>query len=339
MDNLLAQPHPASDALLRAGIAFAQRGAYPEAVRAFTRCVHDYPALFEGHYNLALAELAQDHLSQALADIEQAPHRSEDEATARIYLRGKIEAGIGRNQAAIEDLSAAFRKYPRQENYALDLGLVYLKEHAYLDSERVFAQGLALNPHSSYLSLGLALAQFLGGRTTKSVVASRRVLAADPDFSPARLLLGFTLYMDGKLPEVRQVAADGLKLPDPDPYLYYLEAVTIIKQHGREYAQILRDLNAAERRIPNCGLCYVASGKVHEKQNGLQDALSDLQKSVQLAPDLAEGWYHLAAVYDRLGDATHAAEARSHFRALKENADEREREMLRGALIQSLAGK
>ena len=88
LKRLLAEPHPSSDALMRTGIAFAQDGRYPEAVRAFTRCVRDYPALFEGHYNLALAEVAQDHYPQALAAIDQAQPQSEDESTARVYLRG-----------------------------------------------------------------------------------------------------------------------------------------------------------------------------------------------------------------------------------------------------------
>jgi tetratricopeptide (TPR) repeat protein len=336
LDELLNQPHPDADVLLRTGIAFAQKGQFGEAARAFSRCVQDYPALFEGHYNLALAELAQDHFSQAFAAIDQAPAQSDEAFTARNYLRGKIEASMGRTKAAVQDLSAAFEKDPGQENYALDLGLVYLQTHAYPDSERVFAQGSTLNPQSTYLLLGLALAQFLGGRTSQSMDSARRVLAVDPAFSPARLLLGFTLYFDGKFAEARDVASAGLKLPDPDPYLYYLEAVTLFKQHGPEHAQILRDLAAAEKSIPDCALCYVASGKVHEEQNELPDALSDLQKSVQLAPDLSEGWYHLAQVESRLGNAAEAARARERFQGMKVGADEHEKEMMRGVLLQSL---
>ena len=112
LNRLLAEPHPSSDALMRTGIAFAQEERYPEAVRAFTRCVRDYPALFEGHYNLALAELAQDHHPEALAAIERAQPQSEEESTARVYLRGKIEAGMGRTDLAQQDLAAAFGKNP-----------------------------------------------------------------------------------------------------------------------------------------------------------------------------------------------------------------------------------
>lgn len=339
LNKLLDEPHPGSDALMRTGISFAQKGMFPVAVRAFTRCVHDYPALFEAHYNLALAELAQEHYPQALAAIDHAQPQSEEESTARVYLRGKIEAGMGRTEVAQKDLAAAFAKDPGQENYALDLGLLDLETHAYPEAERVFAQGSNLNPRSNYLLLGLALSQFMGGHASQSLEASRRVLAADPQFSPARLLLGFSLYFDGKFAEAREIAGEGLKFPDPDPYLYYLEAATLMKQHGQEHGQILGDLTAAEKSIPDCALCYVASGKVHEEQNELPVALSDLQKAIRLAPDLSEGWYHLASVYERLGNTTEAARARERFQAIKVNADEREKEMMRGIVLHSLGGQ
>jgi len=332
LDNPQAKPAT----LLRAGIAFAQKGQFAEAVEAFRRCVHEYPSLFEGHYNLALAELAQDHLSEAYAVIDQAPHNSEEESTARIYLRGKIEASMGRSQPAEHDLSAAFAKEPGYENYALDLGLFYLRTHAYPESERVFAKAATLHPRSSYLLLGLALAQFLDGHTSQSAVASKRALAVDPEFSPARLLLGYILYFDGNLAEAREVVHQGLQFPVPDPYLYYLEAAALLKQHGQEKAQILRDLAAAEKGIPNCALCYVTSGKVHAELNDLRSALTDLQQAVKLAPDLSEGWYHLASVYDRLGHPAEAAKARERFQALKANADEREKQMMRAAVLGSL---
>jgi len=339
LDKLLQEPHLDSGVLLRTGIAFAQSALFPEAVRAFARCARDYPSVFEAHYDLALAELALGHLTQAYAAIDQAPHQSDQESSARIYLRGKIEAGMGRFRLAEQDLTAAFEKDPGRENFAVDLGLVYLQTHAYPQSERVFARSSALNRHSNYLLLGLALAQFLEGHTSQSVESSKRLLATSPEFSPARLLLGFTLYFDGNFKDAREVAGAGLKLPDPDPYLYYLEAATLLKQHGREQAQILNDLMVAERRIPNCALCYVASGKVHEEQNELQAALADLEKAVRIAPDLSEGWYHLATVYTRLGEAAEAAKAREHFQAMKANADEREKQMMQGVLLESLGAQ
>ncbi len=334
-----AEPHPNSDSLLRTGIAFAQKGQFLEAGRTFARCVQDDPALFECHYNLALAELAQNHLSQAYAVIEAAPHATEEDSTARIYLKGKIEAAMGRTEIAEQDLRAAFEKQPAQENFALDLGLVYLEAHAYQDSEKIFAQASSLNPQSTYLLLGLALSQFQSAHKTECVDSSKRLIALAPDFSPARLLLGFAYYFDSDFTGAIDTAQKGLKLQDPDPFLYYLEAAAMLKQHSGGHAQILGDLTAAEKGIPNCGLCYVDSGKVHEQQNDLPAALADLQKAVSLAPELSEGWYHLASVYARLGNSAQAAKARKHFQAMKANQDEREKEMMRQMLMRSLGSQ
>jgi tetratricopeptide (TPR) repeat protein len=339
LNQLLGQPQVDSSLLLRLGIAFAQKGFYPEASLAFARVVRDDPTLFEGHYNLALAELAEGHLHPALDTIDQAPHTSEEDATARLYLRGKIEAALGEGAQSEQDLSAAFAKQPGQENYALDLGLLYLRSHAYAKCEDVFAKGSQLNPRSPYLLLGLALTQFLGGRTSQSIEASRRLLAADPNFSPARLLLGFTLYFDGDLDEARRMALNGLELPDPNPYLYYLDATVLLKQHGGEYTRILSDLAAAEKAMPNCALCYVASGKGREQQDDLTGAFSDFQTAVRLEPGLSEGWYHLASVSDRMGKKSEAAQARQHFEQMKANEDEREKDMMREVFLQSLDDK
>jgi uncharacterized membrane-anchored protein len=72
------------------------------------------------------------------------------------------------------------------------------------------------------LALGLAFVQFLEGHQTESIESSKKVLALQPDFSPARLLMSFALYMDGNLGEAEKVAAAGLKAPQPPPYLHYI---------------------------------------------------------------------------------------------------------------------
>jgi len=339
LNQLLSEPALDAGLLLRVGIAFAQKGLYAEAARAFAGCVRDHPALFEGHYNLALAELAQGRLPEALRTIDQAPHVSEEDSTARLYLRGKIEAAMGRTQAAQQDLSAAFEKDPASENRALDLGLLYLRVQAYPQAERVFARGAKLNPRSPYLLLGLALAQFLDGRTGPSMESSRRLLALAPEFSPARLLLGFTLYFEGDLEGARQVAREGLALPEPNPYLYYLDAVALLKRHESSDARILSDLAASEKAIPGCALCYVASGKAREEQSDLAGARSDFQTAVRLAPGLSEGWYHLALIDDRLGEKAEAAQARQHFQQMKLSEDERDKEMMRSVFLETLGAQ
>jgi tetratricopeptide (TPR) repeat protein len=229
-DQLLTRPTLDPDLLLRTGMDFADHGMYPEASRAFARCAHDRPQDFEAHYNLALADLAQAELPEALSTIEQAPHRSPTEDAARLYLRGKVEAALAQNDSAERDLSAAFAKRPGEENYALDLGVLYLRGGSYARAEAVFARGVRRHATSAYLLLGQVLAQFLRGRTTDSLATCRLLLNLQPDFSSAQLLLSFSLYLDGKLDEAQKLAAAGLGRPHQDPFLYYLDAAILMKR-------------------------------------------------------------------------------------------------------------
>ncbi len=336
LHQLLRQPHLPSALLLRAGIAFAERGLYAEASQAFERAAHDNPNLFEAHYNLALARLADNRAAAALSAIDSAPYQTQQEATARLYLRGKIEAALGQEQQAARDLSAAFVRDPQEENYALDLGLFWLRAKRYQQAEAVFARASASNPRSPYLLLGLALAQFLAGRTAKCVETSRRLFAVAPEFSVARLLLGFALYVQGDWAGAAQTVAEGLKLANPDPYLFYLDAVIRAKQQPGDERVILADLAIAERALPSCALCYIASGKVRQQHNDWAGALTDFQQAIRLDPNLAEGWYHLASVYERLGRHSEAAQARQHFQHIKTSDELREKEMMRSVLLQTL---
>lgn len=163
--KFLAEPNVTADTLLRTGVNLAQHELFREAADVFERCVKDHPALFEGYYNLALAELALRKYPAALARIQKAPRASRPQEVARTYLRGKIELALGQDAQAEQDLAAAFAVAPQEENYALDLGLAYIRARKYQPAVEVFEKARSFQKDSPFLLLGLGLAQFLGGRT------------------------------------------------------------------------------------------------------------------------------------------------------------------------------
>ena len=326
------------DVLLKAGLALARRELYSEAAQAFARCVRENPAIFAAHYDLALAEFAQQKLPEARAALDDAPRRSATEELALLYLRGKIESALGRTSEAQHDLEAAFSAAPQQENYALDLGLLYLRERAYSQAEDTFRRGASFNPQSRFLTLGLAFAQFLQGRQAQSIQNSMKVLAQQPDFSPARLLMAFALYMDGKFDQAENVAGEGLATPGSPAYLYYLHAVILLKRRSSDQEQVLRELAIAERGVPSCSLCYIAQSKAHEALGNLQAAIADLETAIRLAPSYPEAWYRLAPLYERVGRLADATKARGQFQKFKADKENRESEMLRNVFMQTLSG-
>jgi tetratricopeptide (TPR) repeat protein len=339
LEQLLKHPRIDPDTLLRVGIGLAQRDLYPEAARVFARCVKDHPEIFEAYYNLALAEFAEQKLPEALAVLEGAPHGSKAQDLARLYLRGKIQSVLGKMLEAEHDLSAAFSGAPQQENYALDLGLFYLRQQAYARAAEIFKRGASFNPHSPFLALGLSLAQFLGGRAPQSVETCKKLLILEPDFSPAHLLLAFALYMAGDLEAAEKVAAQSLAGPQASPYLYYLHAAILLRRRSADYDRILEELARASRAIPACTLCYLAQSKAHQALGDSNKAIADLETAVRLDPGFAEAWYRLAPLYQSLGRPAEAARAREQFRRIKAYKENRETEMLRNAFLQTLSGE
>ena len=334
--ELLAQPRLNSETMLRIGSKLAEHDLDLEASRVFERCVHDFPQLFEAYYDLAFTDLALGRYSEALGVLANAPRASCQDEIAITYLRGKIEVALGKNADAERDLSAAFRAGPRQENYALDLGLLYIRTQQYRKGLAVFKQASGLNKDSPFLQLGLALAQFLAGLNAESVETCRAALALHPDFSPARVMMAFALYMQGKTAAAERTAVQGLRDPNPFPYLYYIHAVSLIKLQSRDYDVMLKDLNTALGAMPQCSLCYVAMSRVYERRGERKIAIVDLEKAVGLDQNLADAWYRLAALYSQVGQPDAALQARQRFEKLKENKTDRETEILRDVFSNSL---
>ena len=337
--KFLAEPNVTADKLLRIGVNLAQHELFPEAADVFERCVKDHPALFEGYYNLALAELALRKYPAALATIQKAPRASRPQEVARTYLRGKIELALGQEARAEQDLAVAFAFAPREENYALDLGLAYIRARKYQPAVEVFEKAGSFQKDSPFLLLGLSLAQYLGGQNAESIETCHTVLSLHPDFSPVRVLLAFALTMQGNVDEAAQVAAQGLHDPDPFPYLYYIHAAALLKQQSKDYDGILKDLALAERSIPACSLCYLAQSKAHQKMGERDAATADLEKALEMDSTLAEAWYRLASLYDQEGRHAEAQQTRHRFEELKEDKANRETEMLRDVFLKTLGGE
>jgi tetratricopeptide (TPR) repeat protein len=326
-----------SDALLSAGTELMQRELYPQASRVLSRCVQDHPGLFECHYNLALTEFALQRPNDAMVALQGAAPELKQQELARHYLRGKIREALSQPREAEQDLWTAFSGQPSNENYALDLGVFCLRQRDYTRAVAVFQRGMYYHRHSSFLRLGIALAQFLGGREAASVETCRELLALQPNFSSARLLMAFGLYLGGRYAEAEEVAAAGLRdEQSPQPYLNYVHAALLLKLQSREYNRMLQELALSRGAIPNCSLCYFTESKVYQALGNSQAAIADLEKAVAQNPKFSEAWYRLGGLYDRLGRAEDARKAFSAFREVKAEKSSDETKLIHDLFVPNL---
>jgi len=334
--KFLEAPGLTADDLLQVGVNLAQHDLYLEASEVFRRCTTDHPKVFEGFYNLSLAQLALQKPRDALENLAKAPQASPRGELARTYLRGKIESDLGQYTEAERDLSTAFAAAPQDENSGLDLGLCYIRERKYQPAAETFRKALGFHEDSPYLRLGLAVAQYLGGLAADSIETCRALLSRQPNFSPARVMMAFALYMQGRVDEAAILSAQGLRDPSPFPYLYYIHAAALLKLQSKDYGTMVNDLTLAVQSIPHCALCYLALSKVHRRKGELETATTDLRTALGLDPGLAEAWYNLASVYDQAGRHLEAQQARREFDKVKEIKANLETEMLRDVFLKTL---
>jgi len=340
VSELLARPHVELEGLLEAGAKLAEHELFEPARAVFTRGVNDYPGSFETRYNLALADFALRRYTEAQTVLEGAGQLSKDRQLAREYMRGKIYDAQGKTELAERGFVAAFTGAPQQENYALDLGLFYLRRQMYAKAVTTLETGARRHPSSPYVALALAAAQLFGDDPPKAVATCRRILALYPSFGMARLLLVVAFYMNGDNESCARETATFLAKPGTPPYVYYLHTASLLKLSSKDYPTMLRDLDTANRGIPGCAFCYFTESKVHQEMGDEQAAIADLEALVgHIDPEFAQGWYRLANLYQRAGDRDKAAKALAKFRAIKSEQTDRETQYLRKLFLSAVAGE
>lgn len=338
--ELLARPQIELEVLLETGAKLAERELYGPARTVFARGVKDYPQNFEAHYNLALADIALAKFEEAGAALDGLGELSKEHRLAREYLEGKIYDATGRTALAERAYTAAFSGAPEEENYALDLGLFYLRRKLYAKSVATLETGAKHHPDSAYMLLGLALGQLFGDDPARAVATCRKILALEPNFGPAQLLLVAGYYMNGENENCVRETAGFLGRAGTPPYLYYLHASAMLKLNSKDYPSMLRDLETANRAIPGCSFCYFALSKVHQEMGDEPEAIADLETLVtSVDPQFTQGWYRLSTLYQRAGRKQEAAKALANFRAIKTAETDRETEYLRKLFLSAIGGE
>ena len=335
--ELLARPYVTLDVLLESGAKLAQGDHFEQARSIFARAVKEYPKDFEGHYNLALADIALGRLDEAHATLEAQIELSKDQWLAREYLRGKIYDVTGERVLAERCFMAAFAGAPQQENYALDLGMFYLRQRDYAKARKIFEAAIKYRPQSIYLLLGLGLTEYLDNNAAGSAATCFKILALEPLFGPAHVLLAVSYYTNGEYAKCLRETGSSLGHPDTPPYLYYLHAASLLNMDSKDYAMMLADLEAAIRTMPGCAFCYFALSKVHQAMGSARVAIGDLETLVErVDPEFSNGWYRLATLYQNAGRTADAARALQKFHTIKTAQAEHEAEYLRKFFLSQL---
>jgi predicted Zn-dependent protease len=338
--ELLARANLPIDVVLACGVKLARAEFFEPARDLFARGVKDYPRNFEVHYNLALADLALRRFDEASTALEAPFQLSKNQQLAREYLRGKIYDATGETVRAQGCFTAAFHGAPQEENYALDLGLFYLRQRDHRRALETLEAGVRYHPQSVYLLLAAGLAEYLDNDPPAAAVTGRKILALEPGFGPAQLLLAVAYYTNGEYEKCLRETAAAISRSGAPPYLYYLHTASLLQMNSQDYPAMLRDLETANREMPRCAFCYFALSKVHQQMGSEQAAIGDLETLVhQVDPAFSNGWYRLATLYKHAGRPADAALALEKFNAIQSTQGDSEAEYLRKFFLSELGSE
>ena len=338
--ELVALPHVELEALLECGAKLAAGEHFEPARAVFARAVAEYPRNFEAHYNLALTDFALRQFDEARMALDAPVESSKSQSLAREYLRGKIYESTGQAALAERSFTVAFSGAPREENYALDLGLFYLRQRNHAKARETLASGVEYHPESIYLLLALGLAEYLDNDPSGAASTCFRILAIEPHFTPAQLLLAVAHYASGENEKCLKETAAVIGRPGAPPYLHYLHAASLLKLGSKDYGVMLSDLETVTLAMTDCSYCYLALSKVHQEMGNEPAAIADLETLVRrVDPGFPNGWYRLANLYQHSGRSADAAKAFERFERIKAAQTRTEAEYVGKFLLPELSGE
>jgi MSHA biogenesis protein MshN len=149
------------------------------------------------------------------------------------------------------------------------------------------------------------------GLSSQAIDKAREALRSDPDHGAARQLAAVLLFEKHRLDEARQLLAEGLARPQPDPQLHYLMARLMVEAGDRAGAlQMLEHLAA-----PGADAHGLRAG-ILAQLGRYREAQPSYEAAVRLDPDNAQWWLGLGVALDAQQQPADARRAFQRARAL-----------------------
>jgi tetratricopeptide (TPR) repeat protein len=329
LSKRLLSADESADTLLAAGVLLAQHEKLPDAAAIFERCSLRYPASFEAKYNLALARIGLAEYPRALQTLNSISPRTTDERAAVEYLTGKTFLATNHLREAQKSLAAAYAHSPKEENYALDLALLYIRSAAYVPAIEILQPSLAAHPNSEDSALELALADVLAGRYSDGIHICHKLQQQDPTLSVPRLIAAFSYCTQKDYKACETESSAGIAAAHPHPYLYYLRARALWESGTASHTQMLDDVTKAIQQMPGCSVCLLLRSSIFEASHDNRAAIADLKEAVQKDAQPASTWYRLSMLYRKAGMPAEASAALERYRSIHDRGASQEVESFR----------
>ena len=295
------------------GAWFAARKQFPCAIASFETATRLDPALWEAHFNLALALIATGSAPSAEQQLRAALPMAPDSARIPFHL-GQALMMQRRYTAAVPYLKQAVLAVPTI-TAGLALGEALSGSGQSAEALKTFQELVALYPESAqaYFNLGNLYAK--QEQYSDAAEAYTRTLKLDPANDAARLagakaLVALSLH-EAALP----LTAEYLSRQPRDAEALYLNGLA--NRGLARYAEAEDALLRAAAFTPRDYNVQYNLGFVQEKLAKFQAAKEHLEQASAIRPGEAGVHFHLATVFRGLADGASAKKHLEMFQSIK----------------------
>lgn len=201
------------------------------------------------------------------------------------------------------------------------LGMTALKSGDPRGAYGSFVKAVELDPRHRDAQIQLGWFLLGSGKAGDAMDKAELVLKSKPAYEDALLLKGAVLLKKKEVDEARRFFESvlGRDVHKPDGYLF-LTSIYAQKQDAVNIERVLKDgIKENQKAIP----LYLALADFYMKTKRTDDAISRMQKVIEMEPDVSQYRLSLAAIYWQVGKEQQAKDVLTTFEQADPGKDDR----------------
>lgn len=319
--SALAKKFPTNpEPLAHLGLIEARQQHYAEAIKHYKRAMALNPKMPGLRLNLGLAFFKAGDYQEAIAELDPLLKAQPDDQRLNILI-GMSQYGLGHFAEASPLLKRASEQDSQNLTLLLTLAHSCLLSQQYPCVVGTYHRLIALNAESAEADMLVGEALDEMKDPEGAIREFRAAVAADPKEPNVHFGLGYLLWTKGQYQEGAQEFRKELE-NDPRHLqaMLYLADTEILMNQFDPALPLLEEVGKDDAKIP---MQHLDLGIVYVELNRRQDARTELETAVKLAPKNVKAHYRLAQLYRSMGLMAQAKAEFEKSNALNKAEDER----------------
>jgi predicted Zn-dependent protease len=252
------------------------------------------------------------HAAKLEAQFANSPQADEQAALRAAELFNKAEDAAD----AERTLQEALGRYPKSAGVAFANAQLLLQRLDFPGADKAISAALIAHPDNAQLVLTAGVVHYGERRFEEAIADFLRVIRIDPSIpQPYQFISNMIEQAGPQLPAVTGAFEARVKAVPEDKVakLALAKALLAVDARSPRAESLLKEVLASDEQSWEA---HYELGVLLEARHEYATAAAQLNRAAEKAPQQPAIHYHLARVYDRLGDSSHAAAERKKHQEL-----------------------